>query len=132
MNDPVFARVARAALAMQRYNWEQGVLGAAFALQRADGFFCDVLDDPDSFEEINCGQMLAFTVYRGVLGGWLGKELLPAADRVYETARSCVDGYGLVRKVCGAPLFDRPGVAAEGQAFFMMMHAARAQLYGST
>jgi hypothetical protein len=35
-----------------------------------------------------------------------------------------VDTYGLVQGVCGAPTFDKPGVAPEGQAFFLMMEAA--------
>ena len=39
-----------------------------------------------------------------------------------------VDCYGLVRNVCGAPTFDKPGVAPEGQAFHILMEAARNQL----
>ncbi len=40
-----------------------------------------------------------------------------------------VDDYGLVRNVCGMPSFDHPGVAPEGQAFYILMEAARADYY---
>jgi hypothetical protein len=39
-------------------------------------------------------------------------------------AHQHVDEFGLVWDVCGAPNFDRPGVATEGQAFFLLMEAA--------
>ena len=35
-----------------------------------------------------------------------------------------VDEFGLVQGVCGAPNFNRPGTATEGQAFFLLMEAA--------
>ena len=39
-------------------------------------------------------------------------------------AQGKVDRYGLVQGVCASPHFDRPGTAAEGQAFFLLMEAA--------
>jgi hypothetical protein len=33
-----------------------------------------------------------------------------------------------VQDVCGLPFFDKPGVAAEGQAFFILMETAREAL----
>jgi hypothetical protein len=42
-------------------------------------------------------------------------------------ARAKVDQYGFVQGVCGAPTFDHAGVAAEGQAFFLMMEVAASQ-----
>lgn len=83
-----------------------------------------MLDDPTSFPEINCGQMVAYTIYRGTREGWLENELLPAADQIRSVAEAQVDQFGFVRNVCGAPGFDAPGVAAEGQAFFILMEAA--------
>jgi hypothetical protein len=41
-------------------------------------------------------------------------------------ARAKVDQFGFVQGVCGAPDFDHAGVAAEGQAFFLMMEVAAA------
>jgi rhamnogalacturonyl hydrolase YesR len=109
---------------------------------RADGLFYDVVDDPSSFVETNLSQMLAYTIYRGLRSGWLpesagtaGAAGVPgtlgtsgdyhaAADTMRAAARAKVDRFGLVRGVCGAPNFDKPGVAAEGQSFFLLMEAA--------
>lgn len=101
------------------------LLSAAYSHQREDGAFHDVLDNPAAFREINCGQMFAYTVYRGAAEGWLEESSLPLAERSREAALASVDAYGLVQDVCGLPYFDRPGVAAEGQAFFILMETAR-------
>ena len=106
----------------------QQLLAAAIRHQREDGAFHDVLDDPGSFREVNFAQMLAYTIYRGVQGGWLSGEYLPRAEKARAAALAEVDAYGLVRNVCGAPHFDHPGVAPEGQAFHILMEAARADL----
>ena len=103
------------------------LLDGCLAQQRADGLFRDVLDRPESFVETNLGQMLAFSIYTGVAGGWLPASYAPAADRMRAAARAKVDPYGFVQGVCGAPSFDHAGVAAEGQAFFLMMEVAAAQ-----
>ena len=99
------------------------LLTSALRYQREDGMFHDVLDDPSAFPEINCGQMFAYTIYRGVREGWLERSLLEAADRIRTAAHACVDRYGLVHNVCGMPIFDHSFVAPEGQAFFMLMEA---------
>ena len=104
------------------------LLDAALPYQMADGSFHDVLDDPSAFREVNFSQMLAYTVYRGVTDGWLDASYLPAAELARSAALSEVDAFGLVRNVCGMPFFDRPGVAPEGQAFHILMEAARAKL----
>jgi rhamnogalacturonyl hydrolase YesR len=83
-----------------------------------------VLDDPSTFPEINCGQMIAYTIYRGVREGWLDGDLIPAAERIRSAAQRQVDRFGFVQNVCGAPTFDRPGAAPEGQAFYILMEAA--------
>lgn len=104
------------------------LLDAALPLQMANGMFHDVLDDAGTFPEVNFGQMLAYTVYSGVKEGWLGAEYLPFADKARAAAHAQVDRFGLVRNVCGMPHFDRPFVAPEGQAFFILMEAAHAAL----
>jgi len=101
-----------------------GLVRRVLSLQREDGLFHDVLDDPSTFPEINCGQMIAYTIYRGVQAGWLDCGLIPAAEFIRTAAQAQVDRLGLVQNVCGAPTFDRPGVAPEGQAFFILMEAA--------
>ena len=72
--------------------------------------------------------MFAYTIYRGVREGYLDAAYLPYADKTWARAQRGVDAYGLVRPVCGMPDFDHPGVAAEGQAFFLLMCHARQQL----
>ena len=107
----------------------QQLISAALPFQMADGAFHDVLDDPATFREVNFAQMLAYTIYRGVKEDWLDAALLPHAEKARAAALAEVDQYGLVRNVCGAPYFDKPGVAPEGQAFHMLMEAARKKLH---
>ena len=91
---------------------------------REDGLAHDVLDDPDSFVEVNLPQMLSYSIYRGVNAGWLVPGWLRLADKCRKTAEKKMDEYGLIQGVCGAPHFISPGVAPEGQAFYLMMEAA--------
>lgn len=101
----------------------EGIDGC-LAHQREDGLFHDVIDDPTTFVETNLAQMLAYAIYRSVRGGWLDRQYLARADRMRQAAHRKVDARGLVQGVCGAPHFDRPGTAPEGQAFFLLMEAA--------
>ena len=105
-------------------NQIRAVLDGCLAHQRNDSLFHDVIDDPATFVETNLAQMLAYTIYRGVAGGWLDTTYLQAADGMRKAAHRKVDPYGLVQDVCGAPHFDHPGTATEGQAFFLLMEAA--------
>ena len=91
---------------------------------RPDGLFHDVVDDPGTFVETNLSQMLAYTIYRGIRSGWLPDAYRAEAERLRAAAINKVDRFGLVRDVCGAPSFDKPGVAAEGQSFHLLMEAA--------
>ena len=100
------------------------LLAGCLAHQRDDGLFHDVLDEPASFVETNLAQMLAYSIYEGVRGGWLDAELVPAADRMRTAARAKVDAHGLVQGVAGAPDFRHAGIAPEGQAFFLLMETA--------
>ena len=49
---------------------------------------------------------------------------LDYAYKMRKAAHSKVDEYGFVQGVCGAPFFNQPGRATEGQAFFLLMEAA--------
>jgi unsaturated rhamnogalacturonyl hydrolase len=100
------------------------LLDACLKFQRDDGLFHDVLDDPSTFVETNCAQMLSYAIYRGVKGGWIPSSYAIRADRMRAAAHAKVDRYGLVQGVCGAPNFDRSGTATEGQAFLLLMEAA--------
>jgi len=100
------------------------VIDGCLAYQRQDGLFHDVVDNPKTFVEANLAQMLAYSMYRGIQGGWLDASYRQYADRMRIAAHKKVDEYGLVQDVCGAPTFELPGTATEGQAFFLLMEAA--------
>ena len=104
------------------------LIDGCLAHQRADGLFHDIVDDPNSYVETNLAQMLAFSIYESVRGGWLPADYLKAADRMRAAARAKVDSDGFVHGVAGAPTFNQPGVSPEGQAFFLMMEAAYGKL----
>jgi unsaturated rhamnogalacturonyl hydrolase len=104
------------------------LLDGCLAYQRSDGLFHNVVDQPDSFVEVNLGQMLAYSIYTGIGGGWLLEDYRKAADRMRSAARAKVDKYGFVQDVCGAPIFGSPGIAPEGQAFFLLMETAYKKL----
>jgi len=100
------------------------LVDGCLAHQRQDGLFQDVLDQPDTFIETNLAQMLAYSIYRGVAGGWLPSTYKEKADKMRAAVHQKVDACGYVQGVCGAPDFDRAGTAPEGQAFFLLMEAA--------
>lgn len=91
---------------------------------RPDGLFHNVVDDPSTFVETNLSQMAAYTVYRGCIQGWLDASMASWADTMRLAAQGKVDSFGLVQGVCGAPDFDHPGTAPEGQAFYLLMEQA--------
>ena len=101
------------------------VLDGCLAHLRPDGLFHNNVDLPDTFVEANLSQMLAYTIYRGVHEGWLDRKYLDRAERMCTAARRKVDEHGYVQDVCGAPHFNSPGRATEGQAYFLRMEAAR-------
>jgi rhamnogalacturonyl hydrolase YesR len=104
------------------------VIDGCLACRRPDGLFYDVVDNPQTFVETNLAQMLAYTIYSGVRGGWLKASYLKPAEKMREAARRNVDDFGYVQGVCGSPNFESAGTATEGQAFFLLMEAAAGQL----
>jgi len=105
-------------------NYVRDVIDGCLAHMRDDGFFHDIVDNPKTFVETNLGQTLSYSIYRGVEGGWLNRSYIEYAEKMRMAARSKVDQYGLVQDVCGVPEFNRPYIAPEGQAFFLLMEAA--------
>jgi hypothetical protein len=91
--------------------------------KRSDWLFHNVIDDPASFVEVNLSQMLAYAIYRGLVAGWLPSEYEKHARSLRQAVSGKVDRFGLVQGVCGSPCFDRPGVAAEGQSFYLLLDA---------
>jgi len=97
---------------------------ACLAHKRPDDLFHDVIDDPNTFMEVNFPQMLVYTIKKGVRSGWLPASLTAEADKIRRAVHKQVSPYGFVQNVCGAPTFDKPGLAPEGQAFFILMESA--------
>jgi rhamnogalacturonyl hydrolase YesR len=104
------------------------LIDGVLAHVRADFLFHDVIDDQTSFVETNLSQMLAYTIYRAIHGKWLDKSYLQTAEKLYAAARAKIDSYGFVIDCCGAPSFDKAGVSPEGQAFCLLMEAARSKV----
>jgi rhamnogalacturonyl hydrolase YesR len=104
------------------------LLDGCLAHIRQDGLFHNIVDDPSTFVETNLAQMLAYSIYRGLKGGWLEPRYKEYADRMRAAAHSKVDDLGLVQGVCGSPEFDHPGTATEGQVFFILMEVAYGNL----
>ena len=103
---------------------DTGLIEAVSAYIRPDGMVHDVLDNPDTFTEVNLPQMFAYTVYRGMGAGWLNEKYLDQAGLCLSTARAHIDDYGFIQNVCGAPDFNKAGMAPEGQAFYLLLETA--------
>lgn len=112
----------------QLVEWIRELIDAALPFRRPDGLFHDVLDEPATFVETNFAQMLAYTIYRGVAAGWLPGALRDMAESLRAAAIAKVDAFGIVQGVCGAPNFQKTGTSTEGQAFHLLMEAARRDL----
>ena len=112
-------------------NYIHEVIDGCLAYIRSDNLFHYVVNDSSTFVETNLSQMLAYTIFSGVKNNWLDKDYLDYAYRMRDAAYKKVDKYGYVQGVCGAPYFDKPGRATEGQAFFLLMEAAYDKLVRS-
>ncbi|MEI7828952.1 MAG: glycoside hydrolase family 88 protein [Prolixibacteraceae bacterium] len=97
---------------------------------RPDGLFHNVVNRPDTFPEVNLSQMLSYSIYRGVSAGYLDTSYLKPAKLMRRAANDRVDKLGYVHEICGLPNFDRSYFAPEGQAFFLLMETAAADLAG--
>ena len=102
----------------------QTVLDSCLSHIRSDYLFHNIIDDLTTFTETNLSQMIAYTIFRGISGKWLDSHYLDVAVRIREAVFQKVDVHGFVQDVCGAPFFNAPGRATEGQAFFILMEAA--------
>jgi len=95
---------------------------------RSDGTFHNVVNRPDTFPEVNLSQMLSYSIFRGVAAGYLDGSYLQPAEKMRMAANQRVDKLGYVHDVCGLPNFDRNYFAPEGQAFYLLMETAAADL----
>ena len=104
------------------------LLDSMLAFQCPDGRFHDILDEPDTFVDGTSAMMLAATVYRGILHGYVDRSRLAAAETAFRSVSGKVDEMGLIHEVCGCPDFLAEGTSAEAQAAFIMADAWRRQV----
>jgi len=109
-------------------NYTRDVIDGCLKYMRPDGLFHDVVNKPDTFVEVNLSQMMCYSIFRGVAAGYLDKSYLHPAEIMRKAANDKVDKLGYVHDVCGVPSFDRPYFAPEGQAFYLLMETAAADL----
>jgi len=107
------------------------VIDGCLAFIRTDGLFHNVVDDSNTFIETNLSQMLAYTIFSAVKDKWLDNVYLDYAYKMRNAVHKKIDKYGYVQDVCGAPYFNMPGRATEGQAFFVLMETAYEKLVKS-
>jgi unsaturated rhamnogalacturonyl hydrolase len=105
------------------------VIDGCLNFMREDGLFHNVVNDSNTFVETNLSQMLAYTIFSAVREKWIDSSFLDDARKMRNAALAKVDEYGYVQDVCGAPYFNAPGRATEGQAFFLLMESAYDKLH---
>lgn len=112
----------------QLMNYTRDVIDGCLKYLRPDGLFHNVVNRPDTFPEVNLSQMMCYSIFRGVAAGYLDSSYLKSAEIMRKAANDRVDKLGYVHDVCGVPNFDRPYFAPEGQAFYLLMETAAADL----
>jgi hypothetical protein len=77
------------------------MMDALLKAQKSDGFWGQLVDDPESWSEISCTAMFAYSFIKGVKNGWLdAAEYAPAARKAYLAVCATMDEYGNVADVC--------------------------------
>ncbi len=100
------------------------LINSVLGYRTKDGLFHDILNERNSFVETNLAQMLAYTIYKGIKNKWLSEEMRVEADICRRAVQKKINNNGFVLDVCGAPTFDKPGIAPEGNAFYILMESA--------
>ncbi len=114
-----------AEIAEELADFQRRLLSAMLRLQLPDGRFRDILDEEDSFVDGTSAMMLAATVFRGIVHGYIDEALAGVAEKACRTVADGMDETGLIHEVCGCPHFTAEGTSAEAQAAFVMAEAWR-------
>ena len=104
------------------------LLDGMLKYQLPDGRFRDILDAEDTFIDGTSAMMMAATVYRSIVNGYLSNRYRKNADDAFQAVTETIDSCGLLRQVCGCPDFVSEGTSAEAQAAYIMASAWRAKL----
>ena len=117
----------------------QDHLQALLKHQDQSGAWHQVIDHPESYQELTCTCMIGYSLARGVREGWLDKETYwPAAEKAWEAANTRIGNKGRLVDVCTGTgkqrslrdYYDRPailGTDARGGAMSMIFAAEMAQ-----
>ena len=74
---------------------------ALVALQNKNGFWLQVLDRPDSREEVSGTAIFTMTIARGITNGWLNsKKYLPYVQKGWEALKTQIEPDGTVHNIC--------------------------------
>ncbi|MBN1821080.1 MAG: glycoside hydrolase family 88 protein [Prolixibacteraceae bacterium] len=112
-------------------SYVKDIIDGCLKYMRPDGLFHDVVNNPDTFPEVNLSQMLCYSIYCGVGRGYLDKDYLDKAEIMRKAANERVDKLGYVHDVCGLPYFNRSYFAPEAQAFYLLMETAADDYYNN-
>jgi len=73
---------------------------ALIAYQDKSGFWHQVLDRPDSYEETSCTALFTIALARGVREGWLNASYKKNAFAGWEAVKTKIDEHGVVHGIC--------------------------------
>ena len=77
------------------------MMATLLALQREDGMWGQLIDDPESWGETSCTAMFAYAFAEGVRYGWLDAEKYgPAMRKAYLALTARMDEWGNIASVC--------------------------------
>lgn len=69
--------------------------------QTDDGFWRQVIDIPDAYEEFSATAMVGFALQRGIASGWLDRSVYqPKADRAWQAVCTRIEPGGKIIDVC--------------------------------
>jgi len=101
------------------------LIEAALKYQTPSGFFRDVLDDENTYEE-TCGTSLfGYAIYTAIANGNLPQKYKSAADKMSTAVKTKIDEWGFVRASSKFDPRNNTGTTTESQAAFLMMETAK-------
>ncbi len=108
----------------------KSLLDAMLEFETPDHLFRDILDDPASFQESECSEMVAYSIYAAAREKLISRDYLERADAIYNAVLKKVGDDGVLRDCASSPDFVRSGTSVEGQAHFLMMVRAAQTIHG--
>ena len=102
-------------------------------LQTPEGFWCNVLDRPDSPKEVSGTAIFVMAMARGIRHGWLNREdYFKVVLRGWEAVTSKIDADGTVHDICAGTMctedeeyyVNRPFYDNDTHGLFAVLFAA--------